>query len=85
MGGEGNTRCGGTSWSPCYPGFAVACRRCRSSLQTFGRQSTPLALIAQEPLGFFALGLQSLTCILLEELHLLPSHKRLLDLWTTKA
>lgn len=44
-----------------------------------------LGLVPQEPLGFFTLCLQSLTCVFLEQFHFLPPYKRLLNLWTPTA
>ena len=42
-------------------------------------------LAAQEPPGLLALGLQSLAGVLLQQLHLLPAHERLLDLRAAEA
>lgn len=39
-----------------------------------------LVLVTQQSFGFFTLGLQGLTRILLEQFHFLPSYKGLLDL-----
>lgn len=39
-----------------------------------------LILVPQQPLGFFTLCLQGLTCIFLQQFHFLPPYKRLLDL-----